>query len=87
MPKPWAGYRQIVIETYSDGPRGDRGSIRARPVSGESYPASMNVECSKAMREAHPLGTRLKVFAKETSRQGGPPFLYTHFSWPYEVVK
>jgi hypothetical protein len=46
----------------------------------------MVVECSKHMRYAHPVGTRFRVYAKETSREGSPPFLYTHFSWPYEVV-
>jgi hypothetical protein len=47
----------------------------------------MVVECSKAMRTQHPVGTKFRIFAKETDREGGPSFLYTHFSWPYEVVE
>jgi hypothetical protein len=34
----------------------------------------------------HPVGTKFRIYAKETDREGSPPFLYTHFSWPYEVL-
>nr|WP_319515526.1 hypothetical protein [uncultured Cohaesibacter sp.] len=46
----------------------------------------MDVECSRFMRMNHPVGTRFRIYAKETSREGGKPFLYSHFNWPYEVV-
>ena len=46
----------------------------------------MVVECSKVMRSEFPVGTRFLVYAKETSREGGVPFLYTYHDWPYEVV-
>ncbi len=87
MSKPWSNYRQVVIETFRGPERGDRGSVRARPVAGELYPPTMNVECSKDMRIRHPVGTRFRVFARETDKEGGPPFLYTHWSWPYEIVE
>jgi hypothetical protein len=86
LSKPWSPYRQVIIETYQGPDRGHHGGIRARPVAGEYYPRSMNVECSKGMRKQHPVGTRFRVYVKETSREGSPPFLYTHFSWPYEIV-
>lgn len=35
---------------------------------------------------APPVGTKFRIFAKETDREGGPSFLYTHHSWPYEIV-
>jgi hypothetical protein len=38
------------------------------------------------MRNGHPLGTVFIVQAQVTDREGGPAFLYTHFSWPYRVV-
>lgn len=87
MTQPWSHYRQIVIETYYGPNRGHHGSVRARPTDGEFYPTSMNVECSKTMREKHPVGTKFRIRVKETCREGGMPFLYTHFSWPYEVVE
>jgi hypothetical protein len=46
----------------------------------------MNVECSRDMRTRFPIGTRFRIFAKETAREDGNPFLYTHHSWPYDVV-
>jgi hypothetical protein len=87
MPKPWSKYRRVVIETFDAGARGHHRNIRARPVEGEFYPTSMVVECSKKMRTSHPVGTKFRIYAQETDREGSPPFLYTHFSWPYEVVK
>ena len=85
--KPWSPYRQIIIETYEGPARGAHGSIRARPISNQFYPMSMNVECSRDMRKRHAVGTRFRVFAKEVTKEDGTAFLYTHFSWPAEVVK
>lgn len=81
LAQPWSSYNQIIIETYQHG-----GKIRARPVTGQLYPVSMNVECSRDMRKRHPVGTRFRIYAKETDREDGTPFLYTHYSWPYDVL-
>ncbi len=86
MTKPWSEYRQVIIETFDGGARGHHGKVRARPISGEFYPTNMVVECSKDMRTRHPVGTKFRIYAKETDREGSDPFLYTHHSWPYEVV-
>ena len=87
MANPWSGYRRVVVETFVGGARGHHGKIRVRPVEGEYYPSSMVVECSKDMRTRHPVGTKFRIYAKETDRDGSEPFLYTHFSWPYEIVE
>lgn len=68
MSKPWSQYRQIVIETYNSGPRGHHGKVRARPAEGQFYPTDMVVECSKQMRTQHPVGTKFRIYAKETDR-------------------
>jgi hypothetical protein len=86
MSNPWSPYRQIIIETYVGPSRGDHRRIRARPVEGQFYPATMNVECSRGMRTQHPVGTKFRIYAKETDKEGGPSFLYTHHSWPYELI-
>lgn len=39
------------------------------------------------MRKAYPIGTKFRIYAKETDREGGKPFLYSHFDWPFEVVE
>ena len=86
LTKPWSPYRQIVIETYAGPPRGGHGHIRARPIDGQFYPTTMNVECSRDMRKRYPVGTRFRIHAKEVTKEDGTPFLYTHFNWPYDVV-
>ena len=86
MANPWSSYRQVVVETYYAVKPGKSSRVHARPVEGQPYPTDWDVECSRAMRKDHPVGTKFRIYAKETNREGGKPFLYTHFSWPYEVV-
>lgn len=83
---PWNDYNQVIVETYEATKSGKKSKVHVRPIEGEIYPASMDVECSRSMRKDHPIGTRFRIYAKETRREGGKPFLYSHFNWPYEVV-
>ena len=39
------------------------------------------------MRMNHPVGTKFRIYAEETAREGGKPFLYSQFNWPYEAVE
>ena len=87
MNAPWSAYQQVVVETYAATKSGKSSKIHVRPVEGEIYPVTMDVECSRSMRKNYPVGTRFRIYAKETSREGGKPFLYSHFNWPYEVVR
>ncbi len=80
-------YTQIVVETYSGRKPGKSSLIHARPVAGQIYPPSMDVECSRPMRKNHPVGTKFRIYVKETDREGGKPFLYTYYRWSYEVVE
>ena len=86
MSNPWAEYKQVVVETYSAVKPGKSSRIHVRPITGQPYPTTWDVECSRSMRTLHPVGTKLRIWAKETNKDGGKPFLYTHFSWPFEVV-
>lgn len=79
-------YRHYVVETYRAVGEPSGASIRARPLAGQGLETRMNVECSNSMRRKHPIGTKLKIKATITSREGGPSFLYTHHSWRYEVL-
>jgi len=78
-------YRDIIIETYENRGEPSAERIRTRPLPGQGLSTLMKVECSIKMREAYPPGTKLKIRAKVTSREGGTEFLYCHYSWPYEV--
>lgn len=79
-------YREIIIETFRNPGEPAAESIRARPLHGQGLSTSMRVECSSKMREKHPVGTKLKIRAKITDREGGTKFLYCHYSWPYVVL-
>ncbi len=79
-------YTQIIVETYSGRKPGKSSLVHARPIVGQVYPPSMDVECSRPMRKNHPVGTKFRIHVKEADREGGKPFLYTHYSWPYEVI-
>ena len=78
-------YRYFIIETYENRGEPSSKKIRAHPFPGQGVPTSLNVECSAPMRESHSPGTLFKVDCKVTDREG-TPFLYRHYSWPYEVV-
>jgi hypothetical protein len=87
MTKPWSQYRQVVVETYEAVKSGKSSRIHVRPIAGEAYPPTMDVECSRKMRKEFPVGTRFRIYAMETNREGGKPFLYSRYDWPYEVIE
>jgi hypothetical protein len=81
-----SAYRDIVIETYENRGEPAAERIRARPLPGQGFAATMKVECSSKMRKGYPVGTKFRIRAKQTDRDGGTPFLYCHYSWPYDVL-
>ena len=86
MSNPWSRYRQVVVETYEEVKAGNSSRIHVRPVPGQPYPTTMDVECSRSMRKLYPVGTKFRIYAKETNKEGGKPFLYSRYDWPFEVV-
>lgn len=87
MAQPWSNYNQVIVETYYAVKSGKSSRIHVRPAAGQAYPQSMDVECSRTMRKAYPIGSKFRIWAKETDKEGGKPFLYSHFDWPFEVVE
>jgi hypothetical protein len=83
MEKLWSPYVSVVVETYCAA--GTR-SIRVRPIPGEAFSSTMNVECSRSMRTQYRLGTRFRIRAKLTDKEGGKPFLYCRYDWKFEVL-
>ena len=84
--KPWSEYQQIVVETYAAIKVGKSSRIHVRPIAGQPFPTTMDVECSRSMRNLYPIGTKFRIHVKETNREGGKSFLYSHFDWPFDVV-
>ena len=79
-------YKKVVIETYHHTGGGSAKKIRARPVKGQDFDTSMNVECSSKMRKSYPVGTKFLIDARVSSKEGGTNFLYSHYESPYEIV-
>ena len=81
-----SAYNEIIIETFENPGEPSSERIRARPLPGQGLDTRMRVECSSQMRGQYPPGTKLKIRAKVTDVLGGTPFLYSHYSWPYQVL-
>lgn len=79
-------YRDVVIETFENPGEPAAERIRARPLPGQGLDTTMRVSCSSSMREKFKPGTKVKIRAKVTDREGGTPYLYCHHSWAYEVL-
>lgn len=81
-------YEIVEVESYvPEDTSGLHGKVHIRPVEGGHYPPSIHVECSKSLSKNYPVGTRFKIKAKLTDREGGGEYLYSHYSWNYEVVQ
>jgi hypothetical protein len=84
--RPEEPYYIIVVETYRITGSGLHGDIHVRPVKGEQFPQTMHVRFPRKVRHAHPIGTRFRVYAKLTDKEGGNPFLHTNHAWDYEIL-
>ena len=87
MPKPNEPYVLVEVESYCPTKTsGLHGKVHIRPCVGQGYPQSMHVECAKKLTEDYPVGTRFRIRAKLTDREGGGEYLYSYFGWRYEVL-
>jgi hypothetical protein len=55
-------------------------------LAGQEFPIGIHVECSKKLSTDYPLGTRFRIRARLTDREGGGQFLYSYFGWDFEVL-
>ena len=86
--KPKEGYEIIVVETVDGPARGHHGNRRVQNVPDETFPEVMLVRFPKKLRDAHPVGTRFRVYARLVPNENGEtPFLHTNHAWKYEVIK
>jgi hypothetical protein len=56
MTNLWSPYVNVVVETYYAHDTDSRRSIRVRPIPGQPFPQTMNVECSRSMRRQYSVG-------------------------------
>lgn len=87
MAKPFEPYLAVEVETYRPASTsGLHGKVHVRPCEGQGYPINMHVECAKKLSRDYPVGTRFRIMAKLTDREGGGEYLYSYFGWKYEVL-
>ncbi|MGB4347881.1 MAG: hypothetical protein WBJ21_15975, partial [Burkholderiaceae bacterium] len=67
---------------------GLHGAVHIRPVAGQGIDTNLFVECSKKLSDPslYPVGTRFKIRAKLTDREGSGDFLYSYHGWNVEVL-
>jgi hypothetical protein len=69
-------YRWIVVESFIPADTSGRhGSVHIRPIAGQGLPTNVFVECSKKLSYDYPVGTRFRIRAKLTDKEGGGEFL------------
>lgn len=74
-------YRTVIVESFIPADTSGRhGSVHVRPVPGQAFHPTLFVECSKRLMNPrlYPIGTKFKLQAKLTDREGGTPFLYAY---------
>lgn len=87
MGKPFEPYLQVEVESYCPAnTSGLHGTVHIRPVAGQGLPTNIHVRCPKELSYSYPVGTRFRIKAKLTDREGGGEFLHSHHSWPYTVL-
>jgi hypothetical protein len=80
-------YEEVIVESYCPASTsGLHGAIHVRPAPGGKYPQTLHVECSKRLVTDYPVGTRFRIRAKLTDREGGGQYLYSYFGWKYAVI-
>jgi hypothetical protein len=77
---------KYLVTTFFNVGESSNATLRVKPLSGQGLPDDMRVECSRAMRRAHVVGTIFEIKAKLTNREGGKPFLVAPWNAPYNIL-
>ena len=77
-------YQWIVAELVMGHDSKGSPKRQVRPTRGEKFSTSLNIECSKKLREL-PIGTKFRIQVMLTDMEGAP-YLYSHHSWPVEFL-
>ena len=74
---------KIIVESFYALGEKSGSSVRVRPLAGQGFSTGMRVECSKAMRDAYPVGQKFCIYVQVKNMLGGPDHLYSSYraSW------
>lgn len=76
---------ELIVETYLPSGEPSSASLRVRPLAGQGVDRTLKVECSRSMRQQHPVGSLFRLPVTRTDRKG-LLFLYAHHAAPFEHV-
>ena len=82
--KEWLMF--IIVETFLNPGEPSSASYRVRPLPGQSYPPTMRVQCSRAMRYSAPLGARFRLWVNLVVPENNTSFLRHVNSDPWDLV-
>lgn len=81
-------YRLVVVESFKpSATSGLHGEVNIRPAAGQGLLTTLHVECAKKLSRDYPLGTKFRIKAKLTDREGSGEYLYSNFNWPFDVLE
>ncbi|MFY7935828.1 MAG: hypothetical protein ACOVOQ_00510 [Flavobacterium sp.] len=82
-------YQFILVESFiPSDTSGRHGPIHIRPLPNQDpFKTTMFVECSKNLSYDYAVGTKFRIKAKITRKEGRAEFIYSHYSWPFEVIE
>lgn len=87
MAKPDEDYEWVEVESFRPASTsGLHGPVHIRPVAGQKFSPTLHVQCSKRLSTDYPVGTRFRLLAKLTDREGEGEFLYSSWRWKFEVL-
>jgi hypothetical protein len=76
----------VVVETFLNPGEPSDAQYRVRPISGQAFPATMRVQCSRAMRHAFPLGSQFRLPVELVENKTGGKFLREVGKAPWEQI-
>lgn len=79
-------YHSVIVENYTRAKDpGPRTPVHTRPVAGQGFSTSLNVEVPSGLRE-YPAGYKFRIRAKLARHKNGTKYLKSHYRWDYVVV-
>jgi len=65
----------VIVETFLNPGEPSDAQYRVRPIEGQPFPTTMRVQCSRAMRQAFPIGSRFRLPVELVENKAGGKFL------------
>lgn len=65
----------VIVETFINPGEPSDAQYRVRPVEGQHFPNTMRVQCSRAMRQGFPLGSKFRLPVELVENKTGGRFL------------